>query len=186
MAYVDLMVGAVVVAVLTAFMLALSSIWQAWKEDTAKAGLLKDEPFAENQQPRAVSWEEFDLLRGKVAELEKWAHQDHLHDQQIMDAVNNLDKKIGKRFCIKWVEEFTTHNSSVDPSYARSITWGDDCTMTEKEVWSRMDQIKKDSEETFALVLVWIDGRSTLITSAPKISTAGTLKHTYWVEEVKI
>ena len=186
MAYVDLMVGAVVLAVGTAFMLALASIWSAWKEDTAKAGLLKDEVAPQNQQPRAVGWEEFDALRNKVAELEKWACADHDHDQQIRSAVNTLDRKIGKRFCVKWTEEFTTHNTEVDASYVRTFVWGEDCSMTEKEAWSRMDQMKKDSEETFCLVLVWINGRATLITSAPKISTAGTLKHTYWVEEVKI
>ena len=186
MAYVDLMVGAVVVAVFSAFAWAFGSIWSAWKEDTAKAGLLKDEFAPKNQQPRAVSWEEFDGLRSRVAQMQKWAHQDHFHDQQIMDAVKTLDRKIGKRFCIKWTEEFTSHCEVMEPSFTRNFVWGDNFSMSDSEAWHTLEKIKQDSKDNFNLVLVTVEGRATLVTSRIQVRCAGAMKHTYWVEEVKI
>lgn len=188
MDYVDLFVAVAVVLVFSGFAWCFGIVWQNWKEDCARAGGLgsKTEDVAPNQKPREVSWEEFDRLSSKVAELEKWAWADHDHDQQMKTAIDVLDRKIGKRFCIKWTEEFTSYNTTLEQSFTRHFVWGNNFSMSEQEAWTTLEKIKKDSKDTFNLVLVTVDGKATLVTSRVHVRCGGQTKHTYFIEEVKI
>ena len=188
MDYVDLFVMVAIVLVFAGFAWCFGIVWQNWKEDCARAGFLGSRKTVEpqNQQPRAVSWEEIDALKERVNKLEKWAWADHDHDQQMQSAINTLDRKIGKRFCIKWTEEFTSYNTTMEESFTRNFVWGDNYSMSEQEAWTTLEKIKKDSKDTFNLVLVTVEGRATLVTSRIHVRCGGQTKHTYFIEEVKI
>lgn len=137
MDYVDLFIGLAVVLVLAGFAWCFGITWQVWKEDCARAGGLgsKKEDVAPNQQPRAVSWEEFDRLSSKVAELEKWAYQDHIDDKQMWESIKILDFKVGVRFSIKRVETtlyFDNSAPTIRVGRSGSFSWQDGVKEIEK------------------------------------------------------
>ena len=147
MDYVDLFVALVIVLFFAAFAWCFGTMWQNWKENYEKAKPTNNNN-AENQEPRSVTWEEFDRLREKVAELDKWGFSAHHADQEMQEAILQLDKKIGRRFCIRWTEKFTSFSCMVQESYEREFVWANRFDMSEAEAWDTMKQIMKDSAST--------------------------------------
>lgn len=189
MDYVDLIFALAMILVFSGVAWFASSFLTKWKDDAVREGGVSFDHAGNvlrQQEPRAVTWEEFDALRERVKKLEAWSWADQDRDQQMKAAIDILDRKIGPRFCIRWTEEFTSFDTTLEQSFTRNFVWGNNFSMSEQEAWTALEKIKKESKGGFDLVLVTVNGKATLVTSRVHVRCGGQSKHTYFIEEVKI
>lgn len=183
MDHVDLIFALAMILVLSCVAWFVTFFFTNWKEDAIRGGAVNFD-HADQQKPRAVSWEEFNQLREKVTELEKRSCADHNTNQEMAEAILQLDRKIGNRYCIRWTERFISFDTMVHESYEQEFVWSNRFDMTSSEASDTMKRIMKESTTTYKLVEVR-DGM--LVTSCPKIEKyKGITTQTYKVEEVKI
>lgn len=117
----------------------------------------------------------------RLRKLERFADSDQLMKEQIL----TLSRMIGKRYCIKRLEEFTSYSHSRS-SYTHTYVWGDDYSLRSEAASEILDKIQEESKDTFRLTRVFIHGRETLVTTNVQVREDGQFTETYWIEEVKI
>lgn len=169
MDYVDLIFALAMILVFSGVAWFATNFLTKWKDDAVREGGVSFDHAGNvlrQQEPRAVTWEEFNALKERVNKLEAWACQDRIDDQQVWESIKILDLKVGARFRIKRVETtlyFDNRAPKVTVGLSGCYTWQDG-----------MKEIKKITFDNphLGLAKVQRDGNPAWVSTIPVCSNS--------------